>query len=226
MITMSNTNKNITPKFLPHLFKHFHQTKSNPTHSHTGLNIGLALARDLVELHGGDIDARSDGKAKGATFTIQLPVVAVTQPAGSDEHARRAPAAPASLSSVRVLVVDDEVDARDLLRELLEGAGATVLAVESAAAALDAVTSWRPDVIVSDIGMPVKDGYTLVQEIRALTDARARSVPAIALTAYTGVDDIARARRAGFQAHLAKPVDAAELLSQMLTVVRRNPAAA
>jgi CheY-like chemotaxis protein len=159
-------------------------------------------------------------------FTIRLPVAAVTRPPASDDHGRRAPAAPVSLTAVRVLVVDDELDARDLLRELLEGAGATVLAVESAAAALDAVTSWHPDIVVSDIGMPAKDGYTLVQEIRALTDPRARSVPAIALTAYTGVDDVARARRAGFQAHLAKPIDAADLLSAIVAVLHPNPAAA
>ena len=184
----------------------------------------MALARDLVALHGGQIDASSDGKGKGAVFTIRLPVSALTHPASHDQG-WRATVAPGSLISVRVLVVDDEVDARDLLRELLEGAGATVLAVESAAAALDAVTSWRPDIVVSDIGMPAKDGCTLVQDIRALPDARARSVPAIALTAYTGVDDVARARRAGFQAHLAKPVDAADLLSAILAFVHPNPAA-
>jgi signal transduction histidine kinase len=223
-VTVSDTGLGIAPDFLPHVFDCFRQGQPGRTRSHGGLGIGLSLARKLVELHGGTVEARSDGKGKGATFAVRLPVRAVAMPNDVDTRARSFSTAAASLSNLRALIVDDEVDARDLVREVLESSGAAVLAAGSAAEALAAMASWRPDVIISDVGMPGRDGYSLLQEIRALADASLRDVPAIALTAYASHDEAERARAAGFQVHLAKPVEPAHLIATVASLLSPGPA--
>jgi signal transduction histidine kinase len=212
-ITVTDTGVGIAPEFLPHVFDRFTQAQAGRTRSHGGLGIGLSLARKLVELHGGTIDVRSDGAGKGATFVVRLPVRAVALPDDVEVSARAVPTTTPSLSNLRVLVVDDEADARDLVREVLESSGAAVFAAGSAAEAAAAIASWRPDVVVSDVGMPGRDGYSLLREVRALADPSLRDVPAIALTAYASRDEAERARAAGFQVHLAKPVEPAQLVA-------------
>jgi CheY-like chemotaxis protein/two-component sensor histidine kinase len=222
-ITVSDTGVGIAPEFLPHVFDRFRQGQEGRTRSHGGLGIGLSLARKLVELHGGTIDARSDGKDKGATFVMRLPIRAVALPNDGKADAPAVSTAAASLSNLRVLIVDDEADARDLVREVLESSGADVLAADSAAEAVAAMASWRPDVIISDVGMPGRDGYSLLREIRAFADASLRDVPAIALTAYASHDEAERARTAGFQVHLAKPVEPAHLVAAVASLFSPRP---
>jgi len=213
-ITVKDSGVGIAPEFLPHVFERFRQGESGPTRSHGGLGIGLALAHKLVELHGGAVEAHSEGLDKGATFVIRLPIRAVkAREGGAETPQAEARGAGASLANLKVLVVDDEEDARDLLREVLETAGARVLAVGSAADALAALPSWSPSVLVSDIGMPGMDGYALIRAVRALPPGSGGNVRAIAVTAYSSVDDAAQARAAGFQTHLAKPVEAAQLIA-------------
>jgi signal transduction histidine kinase len=220
-LTIRDTGKGISADFLPQMFDRFRQEHGGTSRPHSGLGIGLALARDLVELHGGTIEARSDGPGRGATFVIRLPLGAAV--AGNAEANRAAaPPAQTSLTGARVLVVDDETDARELLREVAQTAGATVLAVDSADAALAALPSWRPSVVLSDIGMAGKDGYALMRAIRALPPEAGGNVPAIAVTAYTSADDAARARAAGFQTHLAKPVEPNLLLATIASAVHRS----
>lgn len=211
-ISISDTGVGIAPDFLPHVFDRFRQGEGGRTRSHGGLGIGLSLARKLIELHGGSIDARSDGTGTGATFVIRLPIRAVAMPDDVEGRSRAVSTAAASLANLRVLIVDDEADARDLVREVLESSGAAVLTAGSAAEALEAVASWRPDVIVSDVGMPGRDGYSLLRDVRGLADTSLRNLPAIALTAYASHDEAERARAAGFQVHVAKPIDPAQLV--------------
>jgi CheY-like chemotaxis protein len=169
------------------------------------------------------IEAHSEGTGKGATFVIRLPIRAVKAAEGVETSRADARADRASLANLTVLVVDDEEDARDLLREVLESAGARVLAVGSAADALAALSSWRPSVIVSDIGMPGMDGYALMRAVRGLPPGSGGNVAAIAVTAYSSVEDAAQARAAGFQAHLAKPVDPAQLVSGVASAAASHP---
>jgi signal transduction histidine kinase len=217
-ITVKDSGAGIAPEFLPHVFDRFRQGESGPARTHGGLGIGLALARNLVELHGGTIEAHSDGPGKGATFVIRLPIPAVKVTDGGGAAQAEVPGVGASLANLSVLVVDDEEDARDLLREILESAGARVLAVASAAEALQALPAWRPSVLVSDIGMPGMDGYTFIRAVRALPPASAGNVAAIAVTAYTSVDDVAQARAAGYQSHVAKPVEPDQLVATVAAV--------
>jgi signal transduction histidine kinase len=222
-ITIKDSGVGIASEFLPHVFERFRQGESGPTRSHGGLGIGLALARKLVELQGGAIEAHSEGSGKGATFVIRLPIHAVKAAEGAETNRADARADRASLASLTILVVDDEEDARDLLREVLESAGARVLAVASAADALAALSSWRPSVIVSDIGMPGMDGYALMRAVRGLPPASGGTVAAIAVTAYSSIEDAAQARAAGFQTHLAKPVDPAQLVSAVASAAASHP---
>jgi signal transduction histidine kinase/CheY-like chemotaxis protein len=204
-LTVSDTGRGIEPEFLPHVFERFRQEDGTSTRHHGGLGLGLAIVRHLVELHGGSVRVESDGVGKGATFAVVLP-------AGSrDLPADRGPATPAAappltLAGLRVLVVEDEPDTRDLLGFVLGRHGADVVVAASAdEAAAEARARW-PDVLVTDIGMPERDGYELLAELCRMS-ADGRRLPAIALTAYARNEDRTRALEAGFDAHLAKPIE-------------------
>ncbi|MBD3882353.1 PAS domain-containing protein [Phormidium tenue FACHB-886] len=217
-ITVSDTGRGITPDFLPHVFDYFRQADSTATRKFGGLGLGLAIVRRIVELHGGTVEAESSGEGQGATFTVRLPLLQTVD----DLQQQESPPASLSLQSsplagVQILVVDDEADARDLLVFVLERAGATVTAVDSAAAAMAAFMQCQPDVLISDIGMPEQDGYGLMQQIRAIApDNRIR---AIALTAFADKANQEQAIASGYQLHLAKPVEPDVLLEAILMLL-------
>jgi signal transduction histidine kinase len=220
-IHIEDSGVGMVAEFLPHVFDRFRQGDATTTRSYGGLGLGLSVARHLIVLHGGTISAESEGPRKGSTFTVELPIRAVAEvqstscsPVGSGTVA--------SLKDVRALVVDDELDTRELLREVLESAGASVLAVDSADAAVKAFSLWMPDVVLSDIGMPEQDGLAMIRRIRALPDHAGDRVPAAAITAYASREDAAQARSAGFQAHLAKPITPTEVVSTVATLVGRT----
>ncbi|HXM77157.1 MAG TPA: ATP-binding protein, partial [Thermoanaerobaculia bacterium] len=223
-IRVSDTGRGISPEFLPRVFERFHQGDSSTTRAHGGLGIGLAIARHLVELHGGTISAQSPGENAGSFFTVLLPRVALgihTPEALPREEEPAVPGARASVGNIEgvsVLLVEDEPDGRELLVEALRTAGGRVAAAESARAALALFADCPPDVLVSDIGMPEEDGYALIRAIRALPADRGGAVPAIAVTAYAREEDRLRALAAGFQAHIAKPVDPGELVAAVARV--------
>jgi len=225
-IRVSDTGKGIDPEFLPHVFERFKQANGTTTRSQGGLGLGLAIARHLVELHGGTISAASAGANHGSSFLVRLPLAAVlrgarasaTKTAASTSSRVVAP----SLDGLRVLVVDDELDARTLVTEVLEGHGAHVTAASSATEALNEIARSPPDVLVSDIGMPGEDGYALIRKVRALAGGGAKAMPAAALTAYARMEDRTRAMAAGFQSHVAKPVDPDELLIVVATLAGRT----
>ncbi len=221
IVEVCDDGKGIAPEFLPHIFERFRQADSSSTRAHGGLGIGLAIAHHLVILHGGTIRGESDGLDLGSKFTVELPLErgpdAVSQ---ANIVARESVLPVASFAGVRVLVVDDEPDARELITELLERSGAAVSAVGSAAEALAAVQIFKPAVVVSDIGMPSLDGYWLIDAIRKLDASRGGMTPALALTAYAAEQDRARALAAGFQHHLTKPIDASELLAKIAALTR------
>ncbi|HWW77048.1 MAG TPA: ATP-binding protein [Pyrinomonadaceae bacterium] len=222
-VSVSDTGQGISPEFLPHVFERFRQADGSTTREHGGLGLGLAIVRHLVEQHGGRVSAESGGDQRGSTFSIDLPIAAVKTPAseaeGQPDSQRQPLAAAAALGGVRVLVVDDNPDARELLALVLGGAGAEVERAASASAALELLRQAEVDVLVSDIGMPAEDGYALIGRVRSLTDGRARRPPAVALTAYASEEDRRRALDAGFDAHVAKPVEPAELVSVIAGLV-------
>jgi signal transduction histidine kinase/ActR/RegA family two-component response regulator len=223
LLHVRDTGSGIPPQHLPHLFEPFRQVDGSATRRHGGLGLGLAIVRHVVEAHGGSVEAHSDGAGRGATFTVALPVRAIDDSCGSERpeppEERPPPVPRARLDGVRVLVVEDDADALDLIRNVLGDAGARVTAVASAAAALNADGPF--DVIVSDIGMPEMDGYALMKRIRSR--ATGGDVPAIALTAFARPQDAERARRAGYQEHLHKPVEPGKLLA---TIANWRPARA
>ncbi|HYG75705.1 MAG TPA: response regulator [Planctomycetota bacterium] len=209
----------IDPEFLPKIFGRFWQADSSITRSQGGLGLGLAIVHHLVELHGGTIKAESEGPGKGSTFTLRLPVVAVrldTQPEDSrspQDMRRLAVTSMLCLSELKVLIVDDEDDSRETLEQVLSGSKANVQAVRSAREAMEALPTFKPDVLVSDIGMPVEDGYSLIQRVRK--HDMCAHIPAIAVTAYAREEDRDRALQAGFQMHLSKPVEPADLIAKV-----------
>ena len=231
LITVSDTGKGIAPGFLPYVFDRFRQADSSITRLHGGLGLGLAIVRQLVDLHGGSVQAQSPGEGQGATFSVQLPVIIAHGSGRFAVNAEEANASSAalqgsfgsspSLEGLSVLVVDDDPDARDLLTAILEERKAQVTTVASAAEAYETIEWLRPDVIISDIGMPGEDGYSLIRNVR-LKEARDRQgwKPAIALTAHARVEDRMRALSAGYQAHVAKPVEPAELVAVIASLVR------
>ncbi len=228
-ISVIDSGEGIEPQFLPHVFDRFRQADATTTRMHGGLGLGLAIVRQLVELHGGSVRAKSAGHGAGATFIVHLPLSAVI----SDHNAtreRRHPASPslptpveacAEMAGVTVVVVDDEPDARALLRRLLEDCDAKVFDAACAADALQLVQTERPDVLVSDIGMPSEDGYSLIRRIRELPAEQGGATPAVALTAYARADDRVNVVLAGFQHHLSKPVEPAELIAIVASLARR-----
>jgi signal transduction histidine kinase/ActR/RegA family two-component response regulator len=228
-IVVSDTGMGIAPDFLPHIFERFRQANSGPTREHAGLGLGLAIVRNLVELHGGTVYASSGGEGKGATFRVRFPVRIVHPDAQCSPrrvHPRQ-PLAPSSvdlprLDGTHVLAVDDDADALRLLREMLEAVGASVTTATSGLAALDIVDGDRPDVLVADLGMPQMDGFELIRRLRTSDDPAVRDIPAAALTAYARSEDRAKALQGGFEIHLAKPIDPAELISAVQALARRR----
>ncbi|HEY3065333.1 MAG TPA: PAS domain-containing protein [Methylomirabilota bacterium] len=219
-ISVSDTGVGISPAFLPHLFERFRQADSTATRTHGGLGIGLALVRHLVELHGGRVRAESAGEGQGATFTVELPLLpTTTTPAALRSELTPAAEGLPALDGVRVLVVDDEADARELVTAVLERCGAIVEPAASAAEAEAALERSTPDVVVSDVGLPGEDGYALVRKLRSLDGERA-GIPAVALTAYAHPADRTRALLAGFQMHLAKPIEPEELAAVVANLAR------
>ena len=219
-IEVSDTGEGIEPSVLPYVFDRFRQGESGTTRVHTGLGLGLAIVRHIVELHGGRAAVASDGKGRGATFRLSLPVVQAGRVggahAGTDQR-RRVTAWP-SLAGVRALIVDDDPDAAELLSEGLRGQGASVVAVPGAAAAFRAFQAERPDIVLSDIAMPNEDGLALIQRIRALPSDRGGRVPAIAVSAYARADDRERSLEAGFQLHVSKPIDIEQLVAAIASL--------
>ncbi len=225
-ISVSDTGIGIPEEFLPHLFERFRQADSTTTRAHGGLGLGLAIARQIVELHGGTIHASSGGAGKGATFRLELPVMIVDPEAPAKEYRIRPRAGitemdRATLADVRVLAVDDDADTLALVREILETAGARVFTATSAASALATLEQQSPDVLVSDLGMPGMDGFELIERVRLL-ETRTKDIPAAALTAYARSEDRARALRSGFEMHLAKPIDPSELIAAIASLARRR----
>jgi len=230
----------IAPEFLAHVFDRLRQADASSTRHHGGLGLGLAIVRHLVELHGGTVSAASDGVGRGATFSVRLPTAAGARAAPSapggaarpeaaqaPEHASRGqrPRAEAPshlLWGVNVLVVDDEQDAREVLRLGLEQRGAKVTVAASASEALTVLrhAGGAFDVVLSDIGMPGEDGYSLIRCVRQLDPTHGRDVPAVALTAYARAEDKARAIEAGFKTHVSKPVEPAKLAQVVADVLR------
>lgn len=228
-VVVSDTGIGIKPEFLPHVFERFRQADSGMARQHGGLGLGLAIARHLVELHGGTIRAASAGEGQGATFYLRLPVMAVQPEAMLAERrvrnadtTRDAAASHASLEGIHVLAVDDDRDALTLVDEILESAGARVTTVSSGAEVLDLIERVRPDVLVADIGMPGMDGFEMISRIRHLSDDAASIVPAIALTAYARSEDRVKALEKGFQLHLAKPIDPSELIATVAALVKQR----
>jgi CheY-like chemotaxis protein len=213
-LTVEDTGQGIAPEFLPHLFERFRQANASASRRHGGLGLGLSIVKHVVELHGGKVRAESEGLGKGARFVVELPA----EPAPAERRDADRGAAGAALCELsrlrgaRILVVDDEPDGRELVQRLLEEQGAAVTTAPSAPDALATLQREVPDVLVSDIGMPGMDGYELIRTVRAEGSPPAKAVPAIALTAFARAEDRARALEAGFEAHVAKPVEAAELL--------------
>jgi len=211
---------------MPHLFERFRQGDASTTRKYGGLGLGLSLVKSLVELHGGSVRVQSPGQGQGTTVTVTLPLAIVHRDARPREHPRTAgTAAPmvhaSELAGLRVLVVDDQPDARDLIARVLGDCAAVVLTAASAEEAVALVEVERPDVLVSDIGMPDTDGYELLRRVRALGPERGGKVPAIALTAFARSEDRTRTLRAGFLVHVSKPVDASELIATIASVARR-----
>lgn len=220
-ISVHDTGMGISPKFLPHVFDRFQQADGSMTRSYSGLGLGLAIARHLVELHGGYIQADSPGENQGATFTVQLPLISERSsisdfdppPISSILETNDLPC----LEGIRVLIVDDEEDARDYLMALLQTCSATVTAVSSSLAALEALSNSTFDVLLSDIGMPNEDGYSLLRKVRS----QGVTIPAAALTAYARAEDRTQAILSGFQAHLPKPIEPLELVTVVASLVDR-----
>jgi signal transduction histidine kinase/ActR/RegA family two-component response regulator len=226
-ISVRDTGQGIAENFLPHVFERFRQADSSNTRQHAGLGLGLAIVKELVELHGGSVRAESPGSGQGATFTVSLPAAA---PVGEDAG----PAPPgrtpfpavkpqtAELAGLRVLLVDDESDARDLIEDMLRGAGARVVSAGSAEEALRRFAQAQPDALLSDIGMPGESGYDLIRQVRALPIEAGGGVPAIAITAFARPEDRSRALAAGFQLHLSKPIEQGELFAALSSLTARK----
>ncbi|HBB86156.1 MAG TPA: hybrid sensor histidine kinase/response regulator [Blastocatellia bacterium] len=219
LVAVSDSGIGITPEFLPFIFDRFRQADGSTTRTHGGLGLGLSIVKHLVQLHGGSVEVKSDGKDKGSTFVVTLPLVTSESSVNREETAAAqgagngvASGALAVLKGLRILVVDDEADSRDLVSAILTRCGSDVNCCESAAEGMKAFKTWKPDLLVSDIGMPVEDGYSLITKLRKLKTKRAREIPAVALTAYATKEDRARTLSSGFQVHVAKPIDPEKLI--------------
>jgi signal transduction histidine kinase/ActR/RegA family two-component response regulator len=228
-IAVSDNGTGIAPEFLPHVFDRFRQADQRTTRQHGGMGLGLAIVHHLVELHGGTVRAESHGVNQGSTFTVLLPVAPVYERINVEERVH--PAAkellpsyvcPDRLDGLKVLIVDDEPDTLELLKVGLGHCGAEVMMARSVNDALEAMAASVPDVLISDIGMPLEDGYDLIRRVRALPAASGGRVPAIALTAYARTEDRLQALKAGYQMHVPKPVELAELAAVIASLVQRD----
>jgi CheY-like chemotaxis protein/anti-sigma regulatory factor (Ser/Thr protein kinase) len=225
-IAVADNGQGIRPEFLPYVFERFRQEDSGTSRQQGGLGLGLAIVRQIVELHGGTVRVASEGLGQGATFTVALPISAV-RVVSPDElrdkevGARQAPQYPLSLEGVRVLFVDDDADARELITAMLAQGGVEVRTADSAREALATCDEWLPDILISDIGMPGEDGYMMMEKLRERESARGGHIPAIALTAYGRREDRGRALSAGYDSHVPKPVEPAELLTEVASLTNR-----
>jgi signal transduction histidine kinase/ActR/RegA family two-component response regulator len=234
-VSVADSGEGVPPAFLPHVFDRFRQADASTTRRHGGLGLGLAISKQLVELHGGSIRARSAGINAGATFTVALPLAAINAEPETTVESRTHPRAPQqpvkldesiTLHGVRVMMVDDEPDARNLVRRLLEDHGAHVVTASSGEEAFSQLAGSQFDVLISDIGMPHEDGYAFLRRVRALGPDAGGGIPALALTAYARAEDRVRAILAGFQMHIAKPVEAVELITMVASLAGRTNRAA
>jgi CheY-like chemotaxis protein len=221
IIEVKDTGKGISTKFLPHVFKRFSQDEASSAENR-GLGLGLAICKHLVELHGGTIIAESEGLGRGATIKVELPGKASNYGPVDEHLEERSFRMPDTrLKSIKVVAVDDNADSRELLKTILKRSSAEAVVVSSGEEALAAIKSFRPDVVVCDLAMPEMDGYELLENVRRLEPELAQ-VPAIAFTAAARNEDRARTRRAGFQAHLAKPVDPNKLITTILKLASKH----
>jgi signal transduction histidine kinase/ActR/RegA family two-component response regulator len=227
-LSVSDTGKGIASEFLPHVFERFSQADSSSKRGYAGLGLGLAIVKSLAELHGGSVRAKSGGEGKGTTFIISLPI-SVVHTLDTNENLQHAKIDPheillhtADLKGITVLVVDDEPDAIGLVKRIMEDCGATVESCMSAAECLASVPTFMPDVVIMDIGMPDMDGYTLIGKIRTLSPQQGGRTPAVALTAFARSEDRRQAMLAGFDLHVAKPVEPGELVAVVSRLARRN----
>jgi signal transduction histidine kinase len=224
-IRVSDTGIGIRSELIPHIFEYFRQGDAADSRSHGGLGLGLALVRNIIEMHGGTVRAESAGEGRGSTFTVTIPLKphdTDSANSASKSAEKLAPPSTISLQGVTVLLVDDEQDVLGLFTTILEQRGANVQVVKTSAEALKTVEELKPDILVADIGIPDNDGYTLIRRIRALGPKRGGNLPAVALTAYAGPEHRLQAITAGFQVHLAKPVNPAELISTVAGLVGRS----
>jgi CheY-like chemotaxis protein len=222
-IRVRDTGRGIPPAFLPHLFEPFRQADGGSTRPHAGLGIGLAIVRHLVELQGGSVRADSEGEGCGATFVLRFPLAG--EDAGAEEADERdAPQGEPQLRGACVLVVDDEADARATVELVLKQYGAVVVAVESAAEALDALEREPIDALLSDLAMPGEDGFSLIRKVRARASERGGRLPAAALSAYVRAEERAEAALAGFDLHLPKPIEPIALAGALERLLRRSRA--
>jgi CheY-like chemotaxis protein len=226
VITIRDTGIGIAPEFLPHVFDRFRQGDAGTTRERGGLGLGLSISRQLIEMHGGTIVGASAGLGAGSTFTVSLPIAAEQRAAPAVVTTvyphRAAPSTTPNLSGVNVLVVDDDADALTMARDILEASGARIATMSSAPQALAAMVERCPDVLVADLGMPGMDGFELIATVRRHSNSKLRNVPAAALTAYARSEDRVRALRGGFNAHLAKPVEPAELMAAVVALSGRG----
>jgi len=227
-VSVSDTGIGIKPEFLPFIFDRFRQADGSTTRVHGGLGLGLSIVKHLVQMHSGDVQVHSDGQDQGAVFSVEFPLASAAStpvsPNGSTKASELNPV-PAGfariLEGLRIVVVDDEADARELVRAILTGCGGEVNCCESAADAMKAIREWKPDLLVSDIGMPNEDGYSLIKKVRKLRSKRSK-LPAVALTAYATKEDKARALETGFQMHVAKPIEPETLVMSIASTVGRK----
>lgn len=228
-ITVTDTGKGISPDFVPYVFDRFRQADSSTTRAYSGLGLGLAIVRHLVELHGGTVHAESQGEGKGATFKVRLPLVKESrtrEQQSKEENINSVHLCTSTLpilDGVQILVVDDEPDTREFLVTAIEMCGAQVIAASSALEAIQVISQQKLDVLVSDIGMPGEDGYSLIRKVRTLPKEQGGDIPAVALTAYAREEDRMRSLSQGFQMHLSKPVEPNKLATMIATLVKKTP---